>query len=164
MRLLVAQHPAGETTHTISFGDAAGDFQEVHGFQGHTENGAWLEFEPEPSNSDPDPDPNLDPNLPRGLAWVRSNRMFISALTVSTGPPTAAQVSEYYDEFNATAAHMWNDGITNQLPGWQSAAHPSGRWLSWVENHGTAFNGESSGVSPQTRLGGSDIRSGMSPA
>ena len=154
IRLLVAQHPAGETIHSISFGDEDDNFQTVHTFQGQTENDQWLEFTYTGNQVSPMPTPN--PNLPRGLAWVRNNPMFISALTVSTGAPTVDQVNLYYDDFNANAAHLWNDGITSQLNGWQAANHPRGRWLSWVQNDGTAFNNEVIGglpASPPGRIG-----------
>ena len=151
IRLLVAQQPAGATTHVVSFGDADGNYEQAHIFSASTENSQWLEFVPSTTPT-PDPDPNLDPdptpgpspvgNLPRGISWVRNNPMFISGLSVSTDFPTQAQVNTYYNEFNATAAHFWNDGITDALTGWEAANHPKSRWLSWVRDNGTAFNNQ----------------------
>jgi hypothetical protein len=74
--------------------------------------------------------------LSRGLAWVRQNPMFISALTVDMGAPPAAAVDEYFDTFNATAAHLWASGLPAEVDGWR-AARPGARWLSWVQFDGT---------------------------
>jgi hypothetical protein len=153
--LLVAQQPAGATTHVVSFGDNDGNYQQAHVFDESTENGQWLEFEPS-SSPGPGPGPGPVSTLPRGLDWVRNNPMFISGLTVSTDFPSAAEVNIYYDQFNATAAHFWNDGITDALVGWEAANHPKGRWLTWVRDDGTAMNNEvigGLGPNPPGRIG-----------
>ncbi len=140
IRLQVTQNPPGLTHHTLELAGSGADFTAVHTFVEYTQNGQWLVYPPEGGVEAP---PVTDPSaLPRGIAWVRNNPMFISGLCVSTGPPSAAAVHEYYDEFHATAAHLWNDGITSALPGWEAANHPDARWLSWVRDNGTAFNNE----------------------
>ncbi len=47
VRLLVAQWPAGETTHRLLGGSAPGNLIELHRFQQVTEQGDWLVFIPE---------------------------------------------------------------------------------------------------------------------
>ena len=145
IRLRVVQNPPGLTLHTLQFAGSGGDFTTVHTFAEHSQNGQWLVYPPEGTNNPPGTDPST---LPRGVAWVRNNAMFISGLSVSTGEPSTAVVNQYYDEFHATAAHFWNDGITAALPGWQAANHPDARWLSWVKDNGTALNNEVIGGLP----------------
>ena len=48
IRLLVAQYPAGNTTHRVQVRRSAGDaYQTVHEFSGLTDNDDWLIFQPE---------------------------------------------------------------------------------------------------------------------
>jgi len=76
--------------------------------------------------------------LPRGLAWVRSNPMFISALSVVMPPPTPAQVDAYFDDFDATAVHLWETGLPDRMDGWRAAGRPDLRFVSWVDADGTS--------------------------
>jgi len=170
VRLLVAQMPPGQTTHRLLYGTESGEFTEVHAFGEHTKAGQWLEFpvsgsttvspdtaQPPDVSAPPDttvvPDP---PQLPRGLNWVRNNPMFLSGLSVSTGTPTSAQASDYFNGFQATAAQFWNDGLPDVMAGWQAATPNTIRWVSWVDDHGKGKNGQViGGVSknPPGRIG-----------
>jgi len=48
IRLLVAQYPAGNTTHRVQVRSSSGDaYQTVHEFQGSTNDNDWLVFKPE---------------------------------------------------------------------------------------------------------------------
>lgn len=81
------------------------------------------------------------PDLPRGLAWVRANPMFISGLTVSMPPPDATAVGDYFDVFHANAVHLWQDGLPTEMNGWAAAGHADFRFVSWVRNDGTSPDG-----------------------
>lgn len=86
--------------------------------------------------TDTDPTP-----LPRGLAWVRSNPMFISGLTVGMGAPPKAFVDQYYDAFHANATHLWANGLPNEIQGWHDASRTDHRYVAWVQNDGTSVDG-----------------------
>jgi hypothetical protein len=58
--------------------------------------------------------------------------MFVSALTVSMGPPPAAFVNAYYDDFHANATHLWADGLPNEVNGWAAPGRSDFRFLSWT--------------------------------
>lgn len=47
IRLLVTQHPSGDTVHSILIRAADGEFAEIHRFEQSTSTGDWLEFVPE---------------------------------------------------------------------------------------------------------------------
>ncbi len=159
VRLLVAQTPPGPTVHTLHLGDAGGRFDHVHTFDQATEDGQWLEWrapsppddppddpppdDPPPDDPPPDDPPPDDPpldleGLSPGLAWVRTNPMFISGLAVQAGAPRAQDVDVYFDEFGATAAHLWTTGAPNEVQGWLGSGRAGLRWLTWLRNDGTS--------------------------
>jgi hypothetical protein len=81
-------------------------------------------------------------SLSRGVAWVRANAPFVTALNVSMGAPTTAAVNDYYDTFHATATHLWATGLPTEAAGWSAAGHAGFRYVSWVMADGTsASNG-----------------------
>ena len=67
--------------------------------------------------------------------------MFVSALTVSMGPPPAAFVNAYYDDFHANATHLWQDGLPNEVNGWAAPGRSDFRFLSWVDRNGRSNDG-----------------------
>ena len=83
------------------------------------------------------PDYPADWPRSRGWTWVRNNEPFVSALSVRMGAPPAASVDRYYDDFHATAAHLWQTGMPDNIAGW-SAARPGARWLTWVDQFGNS--------------------------
>lgn len=99
--------------------------------------------------------------LKRGLAWVRSQPMFISGLLVSMGTPPADFVREYFGDFHATAVHLWANGLPRELDGWRAAAARLGRqdfrFVSWVEKDGASLDGGKTiggyGPNPPGRIG-----------
>lgn len=155
VRLLVAQAPAGPTQHRIEVSQGCEDYETLHVFQGDTQGEDWLTYTT--GNTPDDPPVTNDPNLPRGLSWVRNNPMFISALSVSMVPPTPEQASKYFDGFGATAAHLWTAGLPTRLAGWQASSEPGMRWISWVDDLGNSpTNGEligGLGANPPGRIG-----------
>ena len=66
--------------------------------------------------------------------------MFISALTVVMGPPPASAVTEYFDDFHATAAHTWATGLPLEIDGWVDAGRPNVRYVSWVDQNGNSYS------------------------
>lgn len=156
VRLRVAQNPAGPTVHRIEVGTGCQNYETLHVFEGDTQGEEWLIFTEE-NGDDDDPPIVTDPGLPRGLAWVRSNPMFISALSVSMDPPTPQQAADYFDGFHATAAHLWTAGLPTRLEGWQASSAPGMRWVSWVDDYGISpVNGEligGLGANPPGRIG-----------
>lgn len=87
-----------------------------------------------PENAAPTP-------LGRGLSWVRENPTFISGLTVRMGAPPSDFVHAYFDDFEATAIHLWTVGLPNAMNAWR-AVRPGARWLSWLRNDGTSWDGQ----------------------
>ncbi len=80
--------------------------------------------------------------LSRGWQWVRNNPMFISGLVTMDAPP-ADFVDIYFDDFNATAAHLWADGLPWQMDTWAAAENSQFRFVSWLDDDGTSLaNGE----------------------
>jgi hypothetical protein len=156
VRLRVAQAPAGPTQHRIEISEGCDVYETLHVFQGDTQGEDWLVYNTGDTPEDPPPVLN-DPTLPRGLSWVRNNPMFISALSVSTVPPTPEQASKYFNEFNANAAHLWTAGLPTRLQGWQASSGPGMRWVSWVDDLGKSpVNGELIGglaANPPGRIG-----------
>ena len=85
----------------------------------------------------------------RGLRWVRNNPMFISALSVSLGPPPAQFVHDYYEGFNATATHLWADGLPGESAAWVAAGREDLRFVAWLDHDGnSAANGQLLGGAP----------------
>jgi hypothetical protein len=75
-------------------------------------------------------------NLPRGLAWVRTNPMLITSLSASMGSPPPGVVSEFLGSFGTTATMLWQDGPA-EVPGWQpgGTANP---FIAWLRSDGTS--------------------------
>lgn len=92
-------------------------------------------------------------NLGRGVAWVRANPMMIAGLSVAMGAPSSGSVAEYFDDFHATAVHTWENGLPTEIAGWNAAAHPAFRYVSWVNVDGTS-------VANNMLLGGADALPG----
>ncbi len=102
----------------------------------------------------PQNDPWSPPTLTRGLRWVRNNPMFISALTVSMGPPPASFVNDYFNGFQANGAHLWEDALPVEMGGWAAAENPRFRFVSWVQRDGTSrANGRLVGGYPANPAG-----------
>lgn len=142
IRLRVSQSPAGETMHVLNLHDENHELIATHVLRGVTQAQQWLEYRPELTYSNPDAiEPPDVSGLSRGLAWVRTNPMFISGLAVSVPQPSAEQVREYFDEFHANAVHLWSNGLPNQISNWNDAGHPEFRWVSWVSKDGTSVDG-----------------------
>jgi hypothetical protein len=78
--------------------------------------------------------------LGRGLAWVRSNPMMISGLSVVMGAPSATAVNEYFDGFHATAAHVWENGLPTEVAGFAAANNPRFRYISWLHKDGKSIS------------------------
>ena len=83
--------------------------------------------------------PDLTPpqNLTRGMAWVRSQPMFISGLVPSMGVPSQSFADGYLDDFGANAVHLWENGLPTEAEGWMTA-RPDTRFVSWTLADGTA--------------------------
>ncbi len=79
----------------------------------------------------------VDPStLPPGLGWVRANEPFVSGLVVNLGAPPADEVTRYFDDFHATAVHLWTTALPDEVDGWAAVNHPSFRWLCWLDMDG----------------------------
>jgi hypothetical protein len=94
---------------------------------------------------DEPPTPNTST---RAWNWVRNNPMFISALTVSMGPPPKDYVDNYFNNFHANAAHLWMDGLPTEVDGWKAAGNPSFRYVTWLQNDGTSASKIIGGYAP----------------
>ncbi len=101
----------------------------------------------------PDPLAGLNP----AQAWIRTNPMFVSALTVTMAAPSAPAADQYFDAFGASAAHLWARGLPNRVAGWQAARGLDMDWLSWVQSDGTSIDGGAVigglGPNPPGRIG-----------
>jgi len=161
VRMRVAQSPPGTTVHSLEFGTTTQQMKSAHTYAGHTQSGDWLVYPPPgQSNGNNGGGTVVNPNtgnLPKGLAWTRSNPMFISALSVSIGAPTVAQANEYFDDFNANAVHTWGKGLPDAISGWSAANHPEFRWVAWVDNYGKSLANQQViggvGANPAGRIG-----------
>lgn len=151
VRIQILQNPPGDTRHQIFFAGEGEVMRLVHTFSGMTSARQWLEYQHEEPD-DPSPMPLPPSDLPRGLAWVKRNPMFISGLSVSVPPPSREQVFEYYDDFSANAVHLWSNGLPHQMNAWREAHHPQFRWVSWLEKDGTSLDGHqlAGGVPPNS--------------
>jgi hypothetical protein len=76
------------------------------------------------------------PQRTRALQWVRDHPMFISGLTVMMSAPSSTWVHTYFDGFHATAAHLWQTGLPDEVAGWAAAGHADFRFVSWVDQAG----------------------------
>lgn len=94
------------------------------------------------------------PKMNRGLKWVRNNPMFISGLTVSMGSPPAGFVNDYFNQFRANAVHLWQNGLPEEMNGWEAAGNRRFRFVAWVLPDGTSqHNGELIGGYPADKKG-----------
>lgn len=84
--------------------------------------------------------------LPRGLDWVRTNPTFVSGLVVAMGPPPAEFVRAYYQDFHATAAHLWATGMPAEATAWGAVGPPGGRFVSWLDSDGNSAANPAAGV------------------
>lgn len=85
-----------------------------------------------------DDEPPTPDTSTRGWAWVRNNPMFVSALTISMGPPPASFVNSYFNNFHASAIHLWAEGIPTEIEGWKAAGNPGFRYVTWLQTDGTS--------------------------
>ncbi len=139
VRLLVGQNPPSQTIHHLRFAGEDRDFEVVHSWRQATEAGDWLAWrDPGPGMDDP---PDLPDGQGRGLRWVRTNPMFISGLTVQMPSPSAEDVRRYFDDFEATAVHLWGTGLPHRMNGWREASPRPPRFVSWVEDDGRSRDG-----------------------
>jgi len=83
----------------------------------------------------------VGPDLPRALAWVRANPMFISGIAISMGVPPEWVVNEYFDAFHANAVHLWENGLPREMDGWRAPGRRDMRFVSWVRHDGTSMYG-----------------------
>jgi hypothetical protein len=80
--------------------------------------------------------------LGRARQWVRDHPMVVAGLSVVMGAPAPAAVTDYYDAFHATAAHLWATGLPDEAAGWAAAGHPRHRLVTWLDPDGTShWNG-----------------------
>lgn len=88
----------------------------------------------------------------RGWRWVRTHPMFISGLTVRMGSPPRHAVDRYFDDFGASAIHLWETALPDELEGW--LAHRPAPWLTWLHADGTnVVNGRVIGGYPAAAPG-----------
>lgn len=82
--------------------------------------------------------PPLDP------VWrnIRSNPPFVSALMLVDGPPPRVFVDDYFDGFNATVVHFWENGLPHQLAGWNASGRPGLHFFSWLNRDGRSRDGD----------------------
>lgn len=74
-----------------------------------------------------------DPDLPRGVRWVRNNPMLVSALVVSMGTPPPSQAADYFDRFGASAVMLWQDGPA-EVAGWPAGSP----FITWLDDDGSS--------------------------
>ncbi len=117
------------------------------------------------SDSDTNPrfgTPPLPDGLSRGWVYVRTHAPFVTGLTVSTAPTGAAAVLRYFDDFNASAVHLWATGAPNEVASWQVAGTRD--WVSWVDEDGkSAANGQILGGLPPDSPGRIGFQVGDEP-
>ena len=81
------------------------------------------------------------PSLDRVWLSLRADPPFVSALMLVGGPPPRAFVDHYFDGFNATAVHFWENGLPRQLANWEATGRPGLRFFSWVDKDGRSRDG-----------------------
>jgi hypothetical protein len=81
------------------------------------------------------------PPLDRVWRRLRADPPFVSALLLVVGPPPRAFVDDYFDGFNATAVHFWENGLPRQLAYWEASGRPGLRFFSWVDKDGRSRDG-----------------------
>jgi hypothetical protein len=194
VRLMIAQQPAGPTVHHVRLLSELGNVLAQRTVSGTTVDGQWLELAFSPAVDgvrsaqvytqvspswvawrefevlgSPTPASRRPADQPRGLSWVKKNRMFVSGLTVDLKPPAADVVHEYYDAFGANANHYWETGLPYEETTWASAGRSDYRFLAWTlpNGHSRGLDAIAGGVLPALpgRIGYqvSDEPSGMAP-
>jgi len=81
------------------------------------------------------------PRLDRVWRSLRSDPPFVSALMLVGGPPPRAFVDDYFDRFNATVVHFWENGLPRQLAYWEATGRPGLRFFAWVDTYGRSRDG-----------------------
>ncbi len=90
------------------------------------------------SSGDDDDDNFNMPEANRAILWTRNNPVFVSGINVSMGSPPTGFVNTYYNQFHATAVHVWADGLPGTVNGWEAARSGGFRFVSWVHENGTS--------------------------
>ena len=117
------------------------------------------------STSDDDDDNFNTPNANRAIQWVRKNPIFLSGINISMGTPHAGFVNVYYDQFHATAVHLWADGLPTEADGWAAVRPGAFRFVSWLNKDGvSAANGQIIGGKPANSPGRIGFQIGDEPA
>jgi len=115
------------------------------------------------STADDDDDDFNSPDSNRAIQWTRNNPAFLSGINISMGAPPAGFVNTYYDQFHATAVHLWADGLPEEVDGW-AAVRPV-RFVAWLNNHGASLsNGLILGGKPANTPGRIGFQIGDEPA
>jgi len=137
VRLRVVQSPAGQTTHAVRLGITAETLTEAHRWIQYTREGDWLEYTA-PINGSETATASDDTDRGRGMEWVRGHRMFVSGLSIATPAPTETHVATYFDEFNASAVHLWATGLPERMDAWRRAGGGGTPFVSWIQDDGTS--------------------------
>ena len=124
-------------------GDSAGSWTDTdpRSDTGWDEDRADEDDTGEPAGStDTDEPPAADPcaGLSRELCWVRTHEMVISGLVPSMGAPPADAVDAYYDDFGANTAHLWQNGLPEEVAAWRTQSGGDFRFIAWVQADGTS--------------------------
>lgn len=90
----------------------------------------------EDTGEPPVPDPCA--GLGQELCWVRSNPMVLSGLTPSMGAPPSSAVASYTRDFGANTAHLWQNGLPDEVDGWRTHWGSDYRFIAWVQADGTS--------------------------
>jgi hypothetical protein len=77
----------------------------------------------------------LPDGIARGWEYIRTNPPFISGLIPTMGNVTPAVIDRYFNEFDATAVHLWNDGLAGPVNSWRQNGDVP--FVSWLNNDGT---------------------------
>ena len=117
------------------------------------------------STADDEDDNFNTPASNRAIQWTRRNPIFLSGMTIRMGAPSAGFVKTYYDQFFATSAHLWADGLPAEANAW-AAARPGGfRFVSWLDSHGASLsNGQVIGGIPANSPGRIGFQIGDEPS
>ena len=117
------------------------------------------------STADDDDDVFNTPDSNRAIQWTRNNPVFLSGINVSMGAPPAGFVNAYYDQFHATAVHLWADGMPTEVDGWAAVRPGSFRFVSWLNNNGvSSSNGLILGGKPANTPGRIGFQIGDEPS
>ena len=135
VRLRVVQSPAGQTTHALRVGMRREELVEVKRWIQYTREGDWLEYFFALPAADPAVDPN-DPIRTRGADWVYDNPLLITGLSMEMPAPNDAHMATYFDDFGASAAHLWTTGLPNRMDAWRAAGGGGMPYVAWVDHNG----------------------------